>query len=61
LKGTAKELIIKSLERNNGNRSQTSRELGIHKTTLFRKIKAMNIIVPEKDGRSQRRVGSADV
>ena len=42
-------LFIKdSLRRNNWNRAATARELGIHKTTLWRKIKRLDIDLPEK-------------
>lgn len=36
------------LEKNNWNRAAAARELGIHKTTLYRKIKALNISPPSK-------------
>jgi transcriptional regulator with PAS, ATPase and Fis domain len=36
-----KKLICEALERNNGNRSSAARELGIDKTTLWRKIKKL--------------------
>jgi transcriptional regulator with PAS, ATPase and Fis domain len=48
-----KELILAALRRNRWNRLQTARELGIHKTTLFRKIRKLDIVLPEKDGRSK--------
>ncbi|RLB04903.1 MAG: hypothetical protein DRG59_09670, partial [Deltaproteobacteria bacterium] len=32
--------------RNNWNRLKTAQELGIHKTTLFRKIKNLGLRVP---------------
>ncbi|MBP8980739.1 MAG: hypothetical protein KBG09_05785 [Syntrophobacterales bacterium] len=32
-----------ALRRNKGNRTRTNRELGIHKSTLFRRIKALGI------------------
>jgi len=47
--------IREALERNNYNRLAAARELGIHKSTLFRKIKALNIVLPEQDGRSSRK------
>ena len=34
-----KQVIIKALERNNGNRSKTAQELGISSRTLYRKLK----------------------
>lgn len=43
--------ISEAIRRNNFNRSAAARELGIHKSTLFRKIKELGIELPEKDGR----------
>ncbi len=45
------QVIQIALENNHYNRLATARELGIHKTTLFRKIKKLGIVLPEKDGR----------
>ncbi len=41
------ETIRKVLEKTSYNRLKTARELGIHKSTLFRKIKSLNIIIPK--------------
>jgi len=49
------ESISTALERNSFNRLATARELGIHKTTLFRRIRRLRIAVPSRDGRSRRR------
>ena len=38
-----KELIQKTLQKNNGNISRAAKELGIARETLHRKIKALNI------------------
>lgn len=38
--------LMSALRRNNWNRAQTARQLGIHKTTLFRKIKALALVAP---------------
>ena len=46
--------IRTALERNGYNRSAAAKELGIHKTTLFRKMKKLGIRFPEQDGRSSR-------
>ena len=43
LKDTEKHLIIKTLEKNFGHRAKTARDLGIHKTTLWRKLKEYGI------------------
>jgi PAS domain S-box-containing protein len=45
-----------ALERNNFNREAAAKDLGIHKTTLFRRIKKLGIDLPGRDGRSQRRM-----
>jgi len=47
------QTIHASLERNAFNRLAVARELGIHKTTLFRKMKKLGIELPEQDGRSR--------
>lgn len=51
LKEIEKNKIVEILEHNNWNRQAAARELGIHKTTLFRKIKRLQICLPQKDGR----------
>ncbi|MDY0384454.1 MAG: sigma-54 interaction domain-containing protein [Geobacter sp.] len=48
------QTIRTALERNAYNRLAAARELGMHKTTLFRKIKQFGIDLPRTDGRSQR-------
>jgi len=45
--------IQTALERNGFNRLAAARDLGIHKTTLFRRMKKLGIALPEKDGRSR--------
>lgn len=47
-----KTVILAALERNEWNRLAASRELGIHKSTLFRKIHRLGLELPEQDGRS---------
>ncbi|MCX6569885.1 MAG: sigma 54-interacting transcriptional regulator [Candidatus Aminicenantes bacterium] len=49
------QAIRAALERNAFNRLAAAKELGVHKTTLFRRMKKLGIALPEKDGRSQRR------
>jgi PAS domain S-box-containing protein len=46
--------IRAALERNSYNRLAAARDLGIHKSTLFRKIKKLGITLPDSDGRSHR-------
>ncbi len=43
--------IEAALKRNNYNRNATARDLGIHKSTLFRKIKKLGLTLPTIDGR----------
>ncbi len=47
-----KEHILTVLKRNNYHRLVTAKELGIHKSTLFRKLKKYQIVLPDIDGRS---------
>jgi len=46
--------ILEALRRNGWNRQATARELGMHKTTLWRKIKQLGIELPHLDGRSKK-------
>jgi len=43
------------LARNRWNRTKAARELGIHKTTLHRKIRRLAIDLPPEDGRTTRK------
>jgi len=45
------QAICEALERSGGNRLAAAQELGVHKTTLFRKIRALGIDPPGQDGR----------
>ena len=47
-------LIRDALERHGWHRSAAARELGIHKATLFKKIRKLGIELPDLDGRSRR-------
>lgn len=44
--------LVQALERNSWHRDKTARELGIHRTTLQRKIKKLGLVPPPQDGRS---------
>jgi PAS domain S-box-containing protein len=45
------QTILDTLKRHGYNRQRAARELGIHKTTLYRKMKALGIHLPDQDGR----------
>lgn len=46
LKKVEAAFLMKALKRNNWNRLKTAQELGIHKSTLFRKIKSLGLELP---------------
>jgi len=52
------KMILDALKRNKFNRLATAHELGIHKSTLFRKIKMLGIALPKIDGRTNRKTTS---
>lgn len=51
------QAIVEAIRRNNGNRLVAARELGMHKSTFFRKIKELGVELPKQDGRSAHRQG----
>lgn len=55
LKAMETQTILEALKRNHNNRLATAQELGIHKSTLFRKMKSLGIPLPKQDGRSRRK------
>ncbi len=55
LKDAERWAIVEALKRNRWNRQAAANELGIHKTTLFRKIASLGIELPSKDGRSNQK------
>lgn len=54
LKAAEIKVIKTFLERNNYDRKATAKELGIHKSTLFRKIHNLGITLPKIDGRYKK-------
>ncbi len=54
LKQVQAEYINEALARNNGHRGLTAAELGMHRTTLIRKMHKLGLVLPEKDGRNLR-------
>ncbi len=51
LKSAESRAIMDVLQRNNYNRQAAARELGMHSSTFFRKIKKLGISLPKIDGR----------
>ncbi|MEN8258411.1 MAG: PAS domain-containing protein [Thermodesulfobacteriota bacterium] len=45
------QTILTALHKNNNNRAAAARDLGIHKSTFFRKIKNLGIDLPQAAGR----------
>ena len=50
-----KNIILETLRKNNWNRKATAAQMGIHSSTLWRKIKRLNLKIPEQDGRSRNK------
>jgi len=55
MKSVEAQVILDSLKRNKYNRLATARELGMHKSTLFRKIKTLGIYLPKINGRTKQK------
>jgi PAS domain S-box-containing protein len=55
LEEVEKQFIISVLTKNNWNRLAAAKELKIHKTTLFRKIKKLDIKPPDQDKHPKRK------
>jgi PAS domain S-box-containing protein len=49
-----KNFIYETLRKNNWSRKLTAAQMGIHPTTLWRKIKRFNLTIPKQDGRSRK-------
>jgi PAS domain S-box-containing protein len=60
LKDCERRVILSALEKHDWNRLAAAEELGIHKSTLFRKIRRLGIGLPNIDGRSVPQAGDID-
>lgn len=54
VKAAETRAILEALERCGGNRNEAAKALGMHKSTFFRKVRALGIVLPQGDGRSGR-------
>ena len=52
IRSTEAGIILEALKRNDYNRRATAEELGMHKTTLYRRLRILGITLPDRDGRS---------
>jgi len=50
-----KDFTYEILRKNNWNRTAAAAQMGIHPTTLWRKIKRLNLEIPKHDGRSRKK------
>jgi len=57
LKSMERVLIAAALRKHSGSRTLAAKELGINVSTLYRKIRSLNIEVPETDGRNKKSYG----
>jgi len=48
------QAIMDALKRCGGNRNEAAKLLGMHKSTLFRKVRALGLSLPQEDGRTKR-------
>ena len=51
LKAAEIKIIMEALKKNHYNRTATAKALGMHKSTLFRKVERLGICLPKIDGR----------
>jgi PAS domain S-box-containing protein len=54
LRRAQEHLIETALERNQGNRQRAARQLGINPSTLYRRLKALGLSAPPRDGRAKQ-------
>ena len=55
LEAVEKDIIYKTLKKNNWSRKLTAAQMGIHPTTLWRKMKRLNLEVSNQDGRTKKK------
>jgi PAS domain S-box-containing protein len=55
LEAVEKDIIFKTLKKHNWSRKLTAAQMGIHPTTLWRKMKRLNLEIPLQDGRTKKK------
>ena len=55
LETVEKDIIYRTLRKNNWSRKLTAAQMGIHPTTLWRKMKRLNLEIPDHDGRKKKK------
>jgi PAS domain S-box-containing protein len=55
LEAAEKDIIYRTLRKNNWSRKLTAAQMGIHPTTLWRKMKRLNLEIPDHDGRKKKK------
>jgi transcriptional regulator with PAS, ATPase and Fis domain len=51
-----KDFIRETLRKNNWNRKAAAAQMGIHPSTLWRRIKRLNLEIPKQNGRSRKKM-----
>jgi len=55
LEAIEKDIIYRTLKKHNWSRKLTAAQMGIHPTTLWRKMKHLNIEISDQDGRTKKK------
>jgi len=55
LEAVEKDIIYRMLRKNNWSRKLAAAQMGIHPTTLWRKMKRLNLEIPDYDGRTKKK------
>ena len=55
LEAVEKDIIYKTLKKHNWSRKLAAAQMGIHPTTLWRKMKRLNLEISEQDGRTKKK------
>jgi len=55
LEAVEKDIIYKTLKKHNWSRKLAAAQMGIHPTTLWRKMKRLNLEISDQDGRTKKK------